>query len=658
MASSSYYKWALVSITLAILVAIAVVIAIIFRGNIIVEQFDEVRSVIGGEKCKSIQKVGMGAATTAVANANGNRIKKWKPKFAPPIDDDAEYCYLNDDISKDEKDFSLSGIDCNKASPFFRDAAFISDVFENNAYGATNNDTINKCVIKIDKSKVTLPELDKFWGNFDENKCVELNASMFERNDMLQGEILTQGRIIDKLQQAKNAYNDKIAQADNNANLLTNDVETNTTYLHSLENAGDAIDRELLDVNNTLTSRRVFCSTSTSQLENNATSCEKKLATLKDDYDYLLGQANVERNELDKYNNIIVTKNNDIEKIKASRNANDLINSRIVSSLLSVQEYVDTCEPNLSATNRAIAVCKNDTSDRNAEFAAVDKQRSDCNDALKTCKTALDACNAQALALTSDINKYTSLNASCGESLKACLAQLDILRIEIKIATTNYEYIMVALPDLSCESQNKQLRDLKDRTDELKGTCATIVSDTIALKATVKQLEATMASDLQTCKNDVKQRLDAYNAIIIPRHMVSDGPGGKFNANDADAICNKFKSGAKSTGEYYNASATIDACGCEYSGIATDVPIAQSDNAKFDAMRHAFQNSVPTGQYTDYCPFTQVSDNVMASLCELKGPFANWKDPMYKSFDLDLNNCGSRNVIYDIQNGALVCNNI
>lgn len=131
---------------------------------------------------------------------DSSRIKEWKPADPNAIanrnlDPNIKYCYINNDAAAGVKDYAMAARSCSKTEPIFS-VPFISEVFEDANIDKTMTYPINKCVLAIDKSKVSTERLTQFWNGFGSTECTQVNLPLANSLSDTQSDLERQKRAL------------------------------------------------------------------------------------------------------------------------------------------------------------------------------------------------------------------------------------------------------------------------------------------------------------------------------------------------------------------------------------------------------------------------------------------------------------------------------
>lgn len=129
--------------------------------------------------CKVLKPEGLTGNALLVASSyiDANRMKRWGNQG----DDKYEYCYINNDSLNNNQDYLMMNHKCSPNEPPFI-ASFIEDVFEDNKIDKSHKLPLQKCVIKIDKSKLNDVEVEAFWNSVGKTECMQLNEPVRQEN--------------------------------------------------------------------------------------------------------------------------------------------------------------------------------------------------------------------------------------------------------------------------------------------------------------------------------------------------------------------------------------------------------------------------------------------------------------------------------------------
>lgn len=191
----------------------------------------EVNSVLrneyGDESCSILNdnELTGNAKMMAKQYIETNRIKTWKPlnesNESDSISDTKAFCYVNNDLDNNAKDYILSNRSCNIKEDVFNKTSFITNVYEDNKPDKTNQVAVNKCVIEIDKNKLNTQSLQNFWDNVGSSDCIQLNKSILELNEFLKSKSKKTQDLLKNLEQQIKDQNLEIDKQNNEILSLT-----------------------------------------------------------------------------------------------------------------------------------------------------------------------------------------------------------------------------------------------------------------------------------------------------------------------------------------------------------------------------------------------------------------------------------------------------
>lgn len=149
-------------------------------------------NAFGEQPCSFLKPNELSGNALLIASSyvDANRIKKWNPSADTPLKKpNFDYCYINDDSSNDNIDYIMSGKSCSKSTDMFKSSDFITGVFSDNKPDKSRKFPIQKCVIEIDRSKLTTESLATFWNGVAKTECTQLNEPLRQENIKLTSEL-------------------------------------------------------------------------------------------------------------------------------------------------------------------------------------------------------------------------------------------------------------------------------------------------------------------------------------------------------------------------------------------------------------------------------------------------------------------------------------
>lgn len=635
------------------IVVITIVVIILIIAHSSKEHFNNNKSKdeLLTERCDILYNTALNSQTQAIANNNlqTNRIKKFKPKWTNGLNKQTDYCYINDDLSNENYDFVLNKETCSKSSALFKDSDFIRNVRTDNLLVNTKNNSIEKCVLEIDKTKVTPEALQTFWNNFDNNKCIKLNDQLFKDHDSLLAELVKLRSKLEELDISKTAVNDKLSIAQNKQEELKNTNETLLSEIRQYQTTLNVIANEIIALQQSIHHSKEDCETKRINKTAEINKCNDDLKKKNEELDSLKAENAVYNTQTQNIKNEL----KDIKERSIEENAKYLTLDKTYNSLLAAfrqkTSIFTTCKKGVEALLAKIADRSTVKGVEDDSHKKLTEQLAKCQTDLKLCKENLNECGSRLDRLGAAIenmSKITKIHDDCQSDYfkryDICKGLLVKVNSEIKLAQQDFEYIMKALPYLTCKNQREAEKTMQANVTKLK-------EEIVQINNKVASARKHIDNDLKACQNVMDNRVDGMISLDVNRHMFGCQFPGDCNG---DRVCKRLNPNATvdKTFPIYNMAEGIPganpypygvAFACQYKGNKFDKAKAAKDNVFWDGIWANFQNTrdIRRGQgYVQNCVGEKRENNYLSAMC-LSTKDNNVWGPHYKSHTIDLGQC-------------------
>lgn len=420
------------------------------------------------ESCKSLIDPSLTGNANIIARQylDANRIKQWKPLNPDAVankntNSNITYCYFNNDLGNDLKDYAMSARDCNKGEGIFN-IPFITDVFEDATLDKTMTHPVNKCVIKIDKSKISTDGLTTFWDGLGQSECKQLNTPLSKSLAETKSALVNCN---DAKQQAYTAY--ETCSADKR--VVTDKLTGANARIGELD-----------------ASKRVC--------DENYAAESRKYAQCSKDYGNFKKDAWAESSK--QKENITILG----DSLKAAKDdkavcqtRNEILNKEYVA----VSDKLLNAEKELATANGTVEILQGRVNFVTQERVKYEKNYNACNAALGTIKQQADECNAE-------LEEYKPLGLKypeCDTQRTACMQNLQLCRSDMETKQKDLDGAMLSL--------TKTLRENASLVASNKAMTAELerLRDVAALLRDCKANLAEREARLETLTDDVKKYL-------------------------------------------------------------------------------------------------------------------------------------------------------
>lgn len=367
--------------------------------------------ILGLQKCGILHKDEIVSSAKSIADhyLKTNRLKQWNPSQSDrkSTDPKYEYCYMNFDINNNLKDYTITKDNCSISNIDFN-YPFIKDIFQDNNYESAYKSPFNKCVFKIDKSRITNEDLQNFWHNIGSNECLHVNKLIYEVYDKAvlnlkqceesfkvysESNVFLKNRIHEYSNLIKHA-NNLISECESDRKKVKCDIVTTKTKRDS--------------VLRSIQSHELDCKQNEVMYTNNFIICSSNINFLHIDYNNILKSNSELQTKVNamQYSNAELEKQNDYYKKEIdtlSFKILDMQNMYTESNKMkaSMQTQRDNC---LTMLSNCFYVQYFNA--RSQEQIAVDNFNNCCSNCL-WCATESNTQHTLCNVLLNDINKYT-----------------------------------------------------------------------------------------------------------------------------------------------------------------------------------------------------------------------------------------------------------
>ena len=489
-------------------------------------------------KCSSLMSSTLPTLTQVTADSyiNTGRLKAWKHNPSksqqPSSSDNAKYCYFNNDFSNNEKDYFMENKKCNKNDIAFTNIPFIDDVFPDSSGQNTTTTTPQKCVLKIDSTKVTDDSLVQFWSSVQgEDECIQMNQYLIDLNQFLVDKYAELQALKDGLQIAISSQNATIATQDQN--ITTNNTTINTlkgiyansnVVLTDLDSQISQLTTHIYDYNHMCNNMTTYVSQeldmcislSNTMVENttplvaNLTQLHQNQAALQIRYDGL------DRN--------IASNDYALASLHATYNSK-------YADYISLNKIYSICQASNSACDNNLAHCQtdlaNDTIYYNNQVVALDT----CSGTLATCQNDLSLCQAMSNSLEQSITHYLGLTSTCVNNKASCILNDAVVQTKIQGLNQEYAFVQQYYNFNDCSAFQAEVTTLSAQEADLLARCQHIQTQSDAAQTNMQQAiqstQNTLNNSLATCSSTVSSARKTIEDNLAPGvTMPPDAPVG------------------------------------------------------------------------------------------------------------------------------------
>lgn len=387
------------------------------------------RDEFSEEACNILydQELDKNQFTTATGFIPTMRIKKFKPSKPElyGITDDnkemATMCYIDKDSENKKMDilFSNEELDCTKGNTIFNND-IITDVFEDNKPDRNQNFAFNKCVFKVDNSKVNTDSLNTFWNKMGKAECDALFADVRKENkefeqqlDKLlkdyqelsrkvklnQSDILSKKGVISELSKERDTLIEKSNFISNNLKRIVDSFEIEKRKLAQMKKDYETVIQDYNDKMKTL-------STNKQQLNDLQESLKLSFQTLTKQYKQLQQEFAVLTTAYDVLYSSYLSLKKQNEKLKADlQSKNDEYKSKKGAFDLcqyQLNQCLNRTQSDVNSLKYRIYDCKNEIKRKTIERDNLQKTKEDLDNELKLArseeqrtKIAYETCNSE-----------------------------------------------------------------------------------------------------------------------------------------------------------------------------------------------------------------------------------------------------------------------
>lgn len=506
-------------------------------------------------------------SNTAKNVLDNNRIKEFKPVLDTEVlEDNVEMCYMNNDAKSGMKDVFMVDKECSKNDPYFNSFDFITDVQPSEKILGTKYDKFDRCVLKIDKSKIDNDSLDRFWKTWGEETdiCDRTTKSIKERNTVLKQKQKDLLSIYNKNEMIKMDLNMLITSRNKSMYDLKNQIEelhiklqkTNEDYTEKAKMIGegektysslvDSSNRQLNNLNNKKAElekaisliRPTFTKTkeAAETLYNDIKNLNDKIRPLKEEYNKVIKKVAEISSKREQAFKEIQLKEEEKAVLLATtaQKQNDLANCERIQRELKDQRdalsiELDNCIKEIIDLEKRLQRCRLETSNREQEYNVL---------------------NAT----------YNKLKTLLNESKRIYNKVVNDTNIE----TSKFEETKKQYPYTSCIEFYEKSRIAKD-------TIAKCDADTANLDKKIDMIQNVLDKNdnaLEACDKHT-QELMIYRYIISPHYVKNP------NCKSCDNLCANIY-GRKGEAMRYNE--TIKSCECVYIGSKSQSKLTRINN--------------------------------------------------------------------------------
>ena len=525
-----------VSMLLVIVVLACVIVTSVFffqtketfnTKQISAQALNNLNNTFGQASCSSLA-LNNNSPPIARQNASSyietNRFRKWKPALnSNNADPNGLYCYVNNDMSRNEQDYFMSGgHKCSITDTNFNNIPFITDVFSDSMPQTTNTAPNNKCVFKIDPSQITHDSLVDFWQNrVAPSECIKQYSYILDLNDSL----TKQRNYLISASNQVSAYLTNlistVAWQNQEITKLSKHLETLQTSNAQMLNTITFVDEENSIIQSRIINAKEECSKSKTYWNIQLDSCNTQCNMVREEWQPIsqdLNKLHIDMasfqikfdgltTNINTHNNLLQNANIIYNNLETKYNTLVPIENKCQADLSECLGTLDNCEASLIL-----------------DLANEKLQQ----DKYNTCKSDLDICNglysvciSTSNALNYSTRKYQGLTAQCINDKTTCLRDVGIA--EANITTNNQEYTFAQeyYNALSCQELINEAASLNAQYSYLKENCQRARTRADSLQATITTTianeQATQSQQLETCKTDVNNSIKEAAARKPPK---------------------------------------------------------------------------------------------------------------------------------------------
>lgn len=416
---------------------------------------DVFRSEFGDSTCDLLNNENLAGDGKLMARQyiSGNRIRQYKPK--DDSIDDSNKCYINYDTDNRSKDYILSDRSCSKDDPFFKNVNFIKNVYVDDKPEKTNNVSVNKCVLEIDKSKVNAVSLQKFWDSVGSSECIQINKSILEYNKTLKDKLDYNNQVYGK---QVIQYEDDLKFLDNQKRIISNFENEISELKNLIQSTEKDYENKNQETNDLITLAKKTDSSFKVQIQDLSKSYKKST----DDYEVLYN----DNLTLTKAKSELDSKYSDLQdKFNILKKNYNLVTTYTNAFTIENNQLLDAYNNLLIAIvqlDKDIAICKD-----NSESCEI---LSDCLSQINQLNSEIDNLKNIINNLRNAISDSRNATQKYIKDTEACVSELGKLNATISSQYAEIERLK-GMHEGECTEQKNRLAELNANKEALNKIC-------------------------------------------------------------------------------------------------------------------------------------------------------------------------------------------
>ena len=478
-------------------------------------------TTFGQGKCDILKSSSLSTLTQVTADSylDSGRLKSLKSTRPVSNSDSLSTCYINNDISKNEQDYFMSGRSCSKSD--FQNIPFIKDVYADNTAQTTTTTTPNKCVFKIDPSKVDDKNLTDFWNGVRQSECIQMNRYVIDANQHLRDKYDSVTKTVDTLRsnvdnQVKNLEKQQQAIALSNGIIdgLRNNLNTSNAVLKTLVS-------DIGTLQNDIYQYSCNCAYTTANVSEELNSCQVSRTSIKEKYDPVSTTLSNLKTDMASFQIRFDGLNNDIQiKSGLLGTLQSTYNDRF-AAYETLNNAYSKCMSSNETCHRNVATCESNLGVHTTYYELQKANSNVCFADLTTCRGNLAICNTSTTALNTSITNHTRLFNDCMANKTACIRDDSAEQSKIQGYTQDYAYVQKYYDYKTCTPLETELATLKAQEADLLARCqrAKDQSDKSAtdLTSTINNITDQMNNSLDSCHKSAENKSKLPPIPACPR---------------------------------------------------------------------------------------------------------------------------------------------
>lgn len=429
------------------------------------------------------------------------RIREWKPVDNTKLTntDRYAYCFIDNDDDRG-KDVLFESVSCSSNDRLFENHKDFIEVLGNDgAMERSRRFPYNKCVLKIDKDRVSKEKLERFWRDVEVSDCdrlfngirqsngafVEQNNECTESNNILNNEISALTREKLQLQQERDRLIDLNRSLSANLQVRTNDYNASKASYDERVAHRDHLASSYTGIISQLTEQRQNCM-------NRFTTVQRNLAHVNDEYSKMVTHYNHETIEYNKlrlaYSNLFYQNSVMESELKTLRTSNPIL---IIDR--------SNCETNYANTLNLLKDCSSNYSSLKIHLENMQFKYNDCANRRTDIKEDIKAKTTERNHAFRERNTLQTEYSQCFSKNGICITDQSERQVEHR----DLENIIKNWKTKDCRDDELKLKMLQGKKDDMMKNCKNDFDRMTSLQQQVNELKkqaiTAKSSQAQAC---------------------------------------------------------------------------------------------------------------------------------------------------------------